>query len=211
VGISRIIDGLEKIPELNIDLSKLAITGCSFAGKIALYSAAFDERIALTIAQEPGGGGVASWRVTETLDGSRETLRNAQGAPWYHENASHFNDAVTKLPFDHHELAAMIAPRALLVLGNTDYEWLAEESAHVSVNAARQVWVALGVSDRFGYSIVAGHPHCQTPLRPAAGSGSIRGEISAWEHVCQYRCFNQSIHHRPFGLDCMEYTGSMVE
>jgi len=27
------------------------VTGCSFAGKIALYSGAFDERTALTIAQ----------------------------------------------------------------------------------------------------------------------------------------------------------------
>jgi hypothetical protein len=72
-GVSRVIDGLEEIPNLRIDLSKLAVTGCSFAGKIALFSGAFDERITLTIAQEPGGGGAAAWRVTETLDGKRET------------------------------------------------------------------------------------------------------------------------------------------
>jgi hypothetical protein len=72
-GVSRVIDGLEEIPNLRIDLSKLAVTGCSFAGKIALFSGAFDERITLTIAQEPGGGGAAAWLVTETLDGKRET------------------------------------------------------------------------------------------------------------------------------------------
>ena len=56
-GVSRLIDGLELVAdELPIDLSKLGITGCSFAGKMALYVAAFDERIALTIAQESGGG-----------------------------------------------------------------------------------------------------------------------------------------------------------
>ena len=41
-GISRIIDGLEQTPELDIDLSRLAVTGCSFAGKISLFSGAFD-------------------------------------------------------------------------------------------------------------------------------------------------------------------------
>ncbi len=162
-GVSRIIDGIEKVLKSKIDLKKLAITGCSFAGKIALFSSAFDERIALTIAQEPGGGGDAAWRVTETLSGSRETLRNAQGAPWYHQDLRQFNNAIDKLPFDHHELLAMIAPRALLVLGNPDYEWLSEESGHVSCKAAKEVWKALGVADRFGFSKVGGHNHCQLP------------------------------------------------
>ena len=39
-------------------------------------------------------------------------------------------DNVSKLPYDHHELCAMVAPRALLVLGNPDYVWLADESGH---------------------------------------------------------------------------------
>jgi len=162
-GISRIIDGLEEAPELNIDLSKLAVTGCSFAGKIALFAGAFDERIALTISQESGGGGYTAWRVTETLEGNRETLRNAQGAPWYHQDLHKFDNALTKLPYDHHELMAMVAPRALLVTGNPDMEWLADESGHVGSMAAQEVWKALGVPDRFGFSIVAGHDHCVVP------------------------------------------------
>jgi hypothetical protein len=162
-GISRIIDALEKVPEIKIDLKHLAVTGCSFAGKIALYAGAFDERIALTIAQESGGGGAAAWRVTDALPGKMETLRNAQGVPWYNKGLTRFNEAVTKLPYDHHELMAMVAPRALLVLGNPDYEWLADESGYVSCMAAKEVWKAFGVQDRFGFSIVAGHAHCRLP------------------------------------------------
>ncbi|MEJ2354425.1 MAG: T9SS type A sorting domain-containing protein, partial [candidate division WOR-3 bacterium] len=68
-----------------------------------------------------------------------------------------------KLPFDHHEVMAMIAPRALLVIGNPDMEWLAEESGHVACKAAHEVWKAFGVPDRFGFSKV-GHPdHCVLP------------------------------------------------
>lgn len=161
-GVSRIIDGLEIVGKKSrIDLSHLAISGCSFAGKMALFAGALDERIALTIAQEPGGGGVNSWRVSETL-GHVEKLSNTNYA-WFLESLKDFSVDASRLPIDHHEVAALIAPRALLVLGNTDYEWLADESGYVSCRAARRVWENFGIADRMGFSIVGGHPHCQLP------------------------------------------------
>jgi len=161
-GVSRLIDGMELVAkDLPIDLKRLAITGCSFAGKMALFAAAFDERIALCIAQESGGGGAAAWRVSEML-GNVETLGKTSHE-WFMESLFQFSNDVPKLPYDHHELMAMVAPRALLVLGNPDYEWLADESGYVSCKAAKKVWETFGISDRFGYSIVAGHPHCQLP------------------------------------------------
>lgn len=162
-GISRLIDGLEKVEKKSrIDLSHLAISGCSFAGKMALFAGVFDERIALTIAQEPGGGGVNAWRVSETLE-NVETLGRTNYA-WFLESMRQFaGKNVNRLPIDHHELAALIAPRALLVLGNTDYEWLAEESNYVSCQAARMVWKAFGIEDRMGFSIQGGHMHCMLP------------------------------------------------
>ena len=162
-GISRLIDGLEKVGKKSrIDLSHLAVSGCSFAGKMALFAGAFDERIALTIAQEPGGGGVDAWRVSETL-GNVETLGRTSYV-WFLESMRQFaGKNVNRLPIDHHELAALIAPRALLVLGNTDYEWLAEESNYVSCQAARMVWKAFGIEDRMGFSIQGGHMHCMLP------------------------------------------------
>lgn len=162
-GISRIIDGLELCKEdLPIDLKHLAVTGCSYAGKMALFAGAFDERIALTISQESGGGGVAAWRVSETI-GKVEKL-GATNYQWFKDDMIQFKDAGTaRLPFDHHELCAMIAPRALLVFGNPDYEWLADQSGHVSIIAAREVWKAFGIADRCGYSIKGGHGHCMLP------------------------------------------------
>ena len=50
-GVSRLIDGLEIVGAASkIDLKHIGITGCSYAGKMALWSGAMDERIALTIA-----------------------------------------------------------------------------------------------------------------------------------------------------------------
>lgn len=163
-GVSRLIDGLEKVAgETNLDLSHIAVTGCSFAGKMALFAGAMDERIALTIAQEPGGGGINAWRVSETL-GNVETIGRTNYA-WFLESMRQFSDScVNRLPIDHHQLAALVAPRALLILGNTDYEWLADESGYVASRAAREVWKTWGIADRMGYSIEGGHGHCQLPL-----------------------------------------------
>ncbi len=55
--VSRLIDGLQIIAKSqNLDMGRIAVTGCSYAGKMALFSGALDERITLTIAQESGGG-----------------------------------------------------------------------------------------------------------------------------------------------------------
>lgn len=162
-GVSRLIDALEIVgEESRIDLKHLAISGCSFAGKMALWSGAMDERIALTIAQEPGGGGAAAWRVSETL-GNVETLARTNYS-WFKESMRVFGEEnVNRLPMDHHELCSLVAPRALLVFGNPDYEWLADEAGYVSCVAARKVWEAFGIEDRMGYSFIDGHMHCMLP------------------------------------------------
>jgi hypothetical protein len=153
-GVSRIIDALEALPEAKIDLSKIAVSGCSYQGKIALYAGAFDERIALTIPQESGGGGTISWRYSDMLEKRDKTevenLLHAQGAPWYAESLRQFNNDSDKLPFDHHELIAMIAPRAVLMIESTMIPRMGAEAARVDALAAREVWKALGVPDRMG-------------------------------------------------------------
>lgn len=161
-GVSRLIDGLELIADsVSFDLDHIGVTGCSFAGKMALFAGAFDERIALTIAQESGGGGAASWRVSNTIL-NVENL-SATSKAWFITDMWDFAYSVNKLPHDHHELMAMVFPRALLVLGNPDMVWLADESGYISCRAAHEVWKAFGVGDRFGFSILGEHGHCALP------------------------------------------------
>lgn len=165
-GLSRIIDGLQILgPEVTrIDVSHIGVTGCSYAGKMALFCGAFDERIALTIAQEPGGGGAAAWRVSHNIEEECETLDRTD-YNWFKESLreNFSGDRVYNLPYDRHALCAMVCPRALLILGNTDYPWLADEAGYVSAVAARKVWEEFGIADRMGYSINGGHPHCMLP------------------------------------------------
>ena len=89
-GLSRLIDGLQQLgPEVTkIDIKHIGVSGCSYAGKMALYCGAFDERIALTIAQEPGGGGAAAWRTSHesTLKGKNLEDLDKTDYHWFMES-----------------------------------------------------------------------------------------------------------------------------
>jgi hypothetical protein len=168
-GLSRLIDGLQQLgPEVTkIDTKHIGVAGCSYAGKMALYCGAFDERVALVVAQEPGGGGAAAWRKSHELTLAGKNLEDIDKTDyhWFMESQKEnfHGDSVYRLPYDQHELCAMVCPRALLLLGNPDYEWLADGSMLVSAEAAKKVWERFGIGDRMGWSIVNGHGHCQLP------------------------------------------------
>jgi hypothetical protein len=163
-GVSRVIDALEALPAANIDLKHIALSGCSYQGKIALYAGAMDERIALVIPHESGGGGTISWRYSdmmETRDKTEiENLKHAQGAAWYSNALRDFTPTPEKLPFDQDELMALCAPRALLCLENPVVARMGAEAAHLDAIACRRIYTALGIADRFGASEFTTSGHC---------------------------------------------------
>ena len=165
-GLSRLLDGLQLLgPEATkIDIRHIGVTGCSYAGKMALYCGAFDERIALTIAQEPGGGGAAAWRKSHESTEKVEDIDKTDYHWFLESQRDNFSgDSVYRLPYDQHELCAMVCPRALLLLGNPDYPWLSDPAMQASAEAAVKVWERFGIGDRMNWSIVGGHGHCQLP------------------------------------------------
>ena len=167
-GISRVIDALYQLNgtlgTAQIDLNHIAVTGCSYAGKMALFGGAFDERVALTIAQESGGGGANSWRYNHTEPAGSVELIDNTDYNWFANQMQQFlGNNVSYLPEDHHELDAMVAPRALYVTGNTDYTWLGNPSCYVCSRAVQQIYNTFGIADRFGFNVDGGHPHCTFP------------------------------------------------
>ena len=175
-GMSRLIDGLQQLgtEKTKIDTRRIGVTGCSYAGKMALYCGAFDERIALVIAQEPGGGGAAAWRASYESTENVESLDKTDYHWFLESQKENFGgENVYRLPYDQHELCAMVCPRALLLLGNPDYTWLADPSMRVSADAAVKVWERFGIADRFGCDIIGGHGHCQLPMTQYAVTQSF--------------------------------------
>jgi hypothetical protein len=165
-GISRLIDGLEQVKDqIGVDTSKIAVHGCSYAGKMALFAGALDERIALTVAQESGGGGIPSWRLSEDFNARTNVdVEKIDNTNWSWFKDSMLNPPLDphQLPHDHHELIAMIAPRALIALGNPTQSWLSDESGYKSLVAAREVWRALGAEGSFGFDFNTTQAHCAT-------------------------------------------------
>lgn len=191
-GVSRLIDGLAQIADqYHLDMSKIAVTGCSYAGKMALFAGAFDERVTLTIAQESGGGGINSWRTSADFAGRGTNIEKIDNTnySWFMQSLK--SQDPYKLPHDHHELIAMIAPRAVVALGNPGYEWLGDESGYKSMMVASEVWKSMGIEDRIGFDFTGGHEHCQA-------ASSQNNTVTAFvDKFLRGKSANTDIHVKP--------------
>lgn len=163
-GVSRLIDVLEQTPEANINPTKLGVTGCSRNGKGALVCGAFDERIALTIPTESGAGGASSWRVADAMVAAGRSVQTARQIvtenTWMAPVFAQFGNQVDKLPVDQHMVAALCAPRPLIITENTAFEWLGPEACYTTAAAAHKVWEALGVPEKMGFVQTSHGDHC---------------------------------------------------
>jgi dienelactone hydrolase len=93
--VIRAVDVLAGLPQ--VDPDRLGAVGHSLGGKEALYLAAFDRRIKAAVSSEGGiGTKFSNWN-----------------APWYLGPAIQHGEWI----HEHHELLAMVAPRAFLLLG----------------------------------------------------------------------------------------------
>jgi hypothetical protein len=160
-GASRIIDVLQAAGDTIIDSSKLAVTGCSFLGKAALAAGALDERFALVIPRESGIGGVPSYKIVPQIE---PNPTNSGSGP---EQPQHAIDSgwlptrsivadPNRLPVDTHEILGLIAPRGVLVLGNTGgqaqfYLNLDFHTEYATTVVGAEIFAALGVEDRLSY------------------------------------------------------------
>lgn len=166
-GVDRLIDALESTPSANINPARLGVTGGSRNGKGALAVGAFCERIALTVPQESGNGGASGWRTADAQKASGQnvqTLSQIIGENcWFSKSLNQFSGQTNKLPYDHHEIFALVAPRGLLVIENPDFEWLGNLSCYNTSMAGRMIFEALGVKNNMGYSSIGGHGHCVFP------------------------------------------------
>jgi len=137
-ALSRGLDLAERIPE--IDAKKSVVTGCSRLGKAALLAAARDDRFAVCVPNQTGGGGVP---LAKRDYGENISTENRAFTHWYcRAYAKYAKDPHVTMHFDQHLLLACIAPRALLVEGY-DSPWFDTEGEYLSVKAASPVWEML--------------------------------------------------------------------
>ncbi len=141
-GIHRVVDFLVK-QEKEIDAKRIICVGHSRLGKAAIVAAAFDERIALAIPHQAGCGGTAPDRCKSA---KAETVKriNTSFPHWFCGNFKKFNDDTSRLPFDQHGLAALVAPRPLLFTNAVEDPWANPEGQFEVLKAAEPVYKLLG-------------------------------------------------------------------
>ena len=139
-ALSRGLDLMEKVP--GVDAKKAVVTGCSRLGKAALLAAARDERFAVCVPNQCGGGGVT---LAKRDYGENPSTEVHDFSHWYCKAYRDYNDDyVHKLTFDQHLLVASIAPRAVLVEGFNTSKWMDPKGEFLACVAAAPVWRFLG-------------------------------------------------------------------
>ena len=105
--------------------------------------------MALTCPNGSGAGGAGCYRYQAAK--SEDLARHRQDLPvLVRRGFDPFIDHVDRLPFDQHEVKALVAPRAYLSTEALGDLWANPEGTQVTYTAAREVFKFLGAEDRMG-------------------------------------------------------------
>jgi pimeloyl-ACP methyl ester carboxylesterase len=152
---SLVVDYLYTLPQT--DTKRIAIFGYSRDGKMAAIAAAFDTRITAVIAGSTGVGGVLPFRASsETGFGEGIETTTRSFPTWFAPQLRFFVGREDRLPVDGNLLAALIAPRSLLMeWGHNDQvssTWGNEQTYYTS----QKVYKLLGAPNAVATTRVPG-------------------------------------------------------
>ena len=175
--VTREIEYLRSLPQ--VDPQRIGFIGFSLGAKAAVYVAAFQPAVKATVALDPH---IAINGGTNWYD------------PWYLDWQRRFDDIPTpegtvlsllntdpKRPgfeHDHHELLALTAPRAFLLIGGSQSEDAGGDSDDLQswgyFNRAKEVYELLGVGERLQFASTGEGHRANGPQIDAAWQSFFR-------------------------------------
>ena len=139
-GLSRIADYLET--QERVDKEKMSVMGHSRLGKAALWAGAQDKRFKIVVSNNSGCGGAA---MSKRVFG--ETIDRITGyfPHWFCPAFNRYAGNEAALPFDQHELVALIAPRKVYIASALEDAWADPRGEFLSGYYAGAVYELYGL------------------------------------------------------------------
>lgn len=147
-GSSRIADYL--YTQKWVDRNRIALTGHSRQGKAALWAGAQDERFKLIIANNSGCSGDA---LSKRVFGENIYAITSAFPHWFCKNYNQYQQNEASLPFDQHELIALMAPRPVMLTSSSLDRWADPKGQFLSAQAASPVYELFGLKGLTGYAM----------------------------------------------------------
>jgi pimeloyl-ACP methyl ester carboxylesterase len=136
--VHQILDALEAVALA--DTSRMAVIGYSLGGTVALHASALDQRVGACVSI----CGMGSMRLDRHSDETEGLGRYCLLRPTL-PRLGYFVGQEDRVPYDYHELLALIAPRyAMIVAPELDQDWLHEDvlACYKAAQSAYAFWDA---------------------------------------------------------------------
>ena len=154
-GSSRIVDYLET--QKIVDLNKIIVMGHSRHGKAALWAGAQDKRFKIVISNDSGCGGAA---MSKRVFGENIARIISSFPYWFCQAFNQYASNEAHLPFDQHELVALIAPRKVYIASAVEDRWADPKGEFLSGYCAGPVYELYGLKG-LGTNV---HPELHQPI-----------------------------------------------
>lgn len=136
---SRVMDYAQTLE--HIDKNRIFCAGHSRLGKTALWCGAQDERFAASVSNDSGCSGAS---ITRDKEGERVKAITSNFPYWFCDNYKKYIEKEQDMPFDQHQLLALMAPRPVYVASASEDIWADPASEFLACLAASDAFKLLG-------------------------------------------------------------------